>query len=174
MSERAHIPIGEKRDRDTAITRHLVQLCSQYGWESVAAYVPTASEPGGQWLEPLALELRELWLPQALDDHTLRWGRYEGPDSLVSGAFGILEPRTTMPLPGHIQALVVPAVAVDILGRRLGKGGGYYDRALAGCQLPTIGVVYANEVRAIPIEEHDCRVHMIVTEHGNQILSAHV
>jgi 5-formyltetrahydrofolate cyclo-ligase len=87
---------------------------------------------------------------------------------LVSGPFGIPEPDGTekMPLlPSEMDFVVVPGVAFDAAGSRIGYGKGYYDRLLAGLNVPTAGLCFEEQlVEHIPCEPHDRRVTMIITE----------
>lgn len=89
-------------------------------------------------------------------------------DELVAGAFGILEPAGE-PVPlAQIDLLVVPGVAFDLGGHRLGFGKGYYDRTLEGCRpaLERVGFAYEFQVVAqLPAADHDCRLTCLVTEH---------
>jgi 5-formyltetrahydrofolate cyclo-ligase len=86
---------------------------------------------------------------------------------LVPGVFGILEPAGE-PLPlVQIDLLVLPGVAFDRGGHRLGFGKGYYDRTLAACPAHLIRVGFAYEfqvVEQLPAAAHDCRVTCLVTE----------
>jgi len=87
---------------------------------------------------------------------------------LQTGAFGILEPRpgSTPRAATEIFDLVfVPGLAFDRAGNRLGAGKGYYDRFLAEMTAPKIALAFAFQlVEQVPIEKHDQRVDMIVTE----------
>jgi 5-formyltetrahydrofolate cyclo-ligase len=85
---------------------------------------------------------------------------------LAPGAFGIHEPLNIWPrvVP---QVLLVPLLAFDPSGRRLGYGGGFYDRSLALLGVPAIGIAYAGqEVPSLPHEAHDRTLNMVLTEHG--------
>ena len=119
---------------------------------TVAAYVSVGSEPDTRGL------IYALWkrgtyvlLPLLRTDDDLDWASYEGPKSLGQGPRGLLEP--TEP-PRGVSAItsadlvIVPALAVDRGGMRLGRGGGSYDRALArvGPAIPTIALVYDDEL----------------------------
>lgn len=91
------------------------------------------------------------------------------PGDAVSGAYGILEPGSWCPPvePPELELVVVPGVAFDRLGFRLGYGGGYYDRFLGqvrpGC--PAVGVAFDLQVvPELPRGEHDRRVDAVVTE----------
>ncbi len=89
----------------------------------------------------------------------------------ISGAFGIPEPvdGTPKPLLSH-DVVLAPLVAFDSLGRRLGQGGGFYDRALAersGATPLVIGIAHAfQEIEAVPIEPWDAPLDAVVTEEG--------
>ena len=140
---------------------------------SIAAYASKGNEPGTRSL------LFALWkrgsyvlLPRLLPDCDLDWASYEGPDSLVAAPGGLLEP--TEP-PRGVQAIkaadvvLVPALAIDRRGHRLGQGGGSYDRVLARVSpaVLTIGVVYDAEfVPELPAEPHDQPVRAVVTPSG--------
>lgn len=88
---------------------------------------------------------------------------YEGNDKMHRGKFGIPEP-TTPEFQGKIDVIIVPAVAFDRTGNRLGRGGGYYDRFLKKQPHATlIGVGYDFQlVDEVPVRKHDQKVHRII------------
>ncbi|HEU0118419.1 MAG TPA: 5-formyltetrahydrofolate cyclo-ligase, partial [Alphaproteobacteria bacterium] len=93
---------------------------------------------------------------------------YEPGDKLHPGPMGILEP-TSEALAVTPDVLIVPLLAFDKMGYRLGYGGGYYDRTLTELRqqktVLAVGIAYAGqEVAAVPIEPHDARLDAIVTE----------
>lgn len=96
------------------------------------------------------------------------------PDELERSKFGIAEPRPGAPqvAPGEIDLIVVPGVAFDLGGVRLGHGGGYYDRTLpilraANPKLLAVGLCYHFQVaERLPLEPHDQRVDAVATEIG--------
>ncbi|EEI17546.1 5-formyltetrahydrofolate cyclo-ligase [Corynebacterium lipophiloflavum] len=158
-----------KRDLDRAISNHAVRYLKATGGGNAAAYHPLASEPGGaSFVAALAEACRALFLPISLADGVLGWTPYTA--ALVPGALGISEPsgaRFNSAVLRSCSAIVVPALAVDRSGMRLGKGAGYYDRALAGLEVPTVAVVYARElVDAVPHAPHDIPVDAVITEEG--------
>jgi 5-formyltetrahydrofolate cyclo-ligase len=135
---------------------------------TVAAYWSIGAEPDTHGL------LFGLWkrgtyvlLPVLLPDGDLDWASYEGPDSLRAGPRGLMEPSE--PCRGvaavcSADLVLVPALAVDHSGLRLGRGGGSYDRALArvGAQVPTVGLLYDAELLDwVPGGAHDQRVRMV-------------
>lgn len=88
---------------------------------------------------------------------------YEGNDKMHRGKVGIPEP-TTPPYEGKIDLIIVPAVAFDKQGNRLGRGGGYYDRFLKKQSHATfIGVGYDFQlVDEVPVRQHDQKMHRII------------
>jgi 5-formyltetrahydrofolate cyclo-ligase len=85
---------------------------------------------------------------------------------LVRGEFGILEPRSSCdPSPlNRLDLVLVPGVAFDAQGRRLGRGKGYYDRLLTQVRGTTCGVAFDEQiVAAVPVEPHDVRLNCILT-----------
>jgi 5-formyltetrahydrofolate cyclo-ligase len=121
---------------------------------TVAAYLSVGTEPDTRGLV-FALWKRGSYvlLPLLRSDGDLDWASYEGPDSIAPGPRGLLEPAEP---PRGVTAItsadlvIVPALAVDRRGIRLGRGGGSYDRALArvGPAILTVALLYDGELRA--------------------------
>ncbi len=86
---------------------------------------------------------------------------------LRSGTFGIHEPLAHWPAVAP-DVLLVPLLAFDNDGYRLGYGGGYYDRTLSALpRARAIGIAYAGQrVDILPRDAHDCRLDAILTENG--------
>ncbi len=91
-------------------------------------------------------------------------------EALAPGAFGILEPSSergacVLANLEELDLVLVPGLAFDRQGNRLGYGGGYYDRLLAEIEAPKVALAFAAQiVDSIPTETHDCSVDLIVTE----------
>lgn len=86
---------------------------------------------------------------------------------LERGNFGILEPKGQAVSKEEIDLVIVPGLAFDLFGQRLGYGGGYYDRFLKDFSGLCIGFSYSDCVcYALPGEENDVRVDMLITEAG--------
>jgi 5-formyltetrahydrofolate cyclo-ligase len=85
---------------------------------------------------------------------------------LTPGAFGIYEPLDIWPRASP-SILLVPLLAFDLQGHRLGYGGGFYDRTMALLKVPAFGIAYAGQqVSALPLEQHDAVLDGAMTEHG--------
>jgi 5-formyltetrahydrofolate cyclo-ligase len=96
----------------------------------------------------------------------LEFHRVPDGEVLAPGAFGIHEPLDIWPR-ARPDMLLVPLLAFDAVGHRLGYGGGFYDRTLALLNVPAIGIAYAGqEVAALPHMTHDRRLNAILTERG--------
>lgn len=141
----------------------------------VAGYLSSGSEPGTlQLIAWLAAQRIPVLLPVLTGPSGVRrgeasWAPYGGPDALRVGVSSILEP-TTPALPARALAqadlVICPALAANTLGDRLGRGGGWYDRALtdAAEQAKLWTLLHDDEVlQAIPTQPWDRRIHRIVT-----------
>jgi 5-formyltetrahydrofolate cyclo-ligase len=101
-------------------------------------------------------------------ENRLSFHAWSPGEPLVANRWGILEPRPELtraetPRPGDVIA--VPAVALSRDGHRLGYGGGFYDRFLATTAALAVGIVYDPFLlESLPVEEHDTRVAVIVTD----------
>lgn len=156
-----------------AITAHLLAAPEVRRAATVAAYVSVGREPGTHALiEAIRESGRHVLLPLLRPDLDLDWARYAGPDDLVPAALGLLQPAGE---PLGVEAVatadvvIVPGLAVDTSGHRLGRGGGSYDRALARVPVgtPVCVLLHDDEVLAsVPTEPHDRRVTHVCTPSG--------
>ena len=135
---------------------------------TVAAYYSFGAEPDTRGLV-FALWKRGTYvlLPLLTEDGDLDWASYEGPDCLVRGRRGLWEPRELgrgVDAIARADVVLAPALAVDSVGNRLGRGGGSFDRALVrvGPLIPVIALLYDDElVKRVPTEPHDMRVRAV-------------
>ena len=126
----------------------------------IASYSPLVNEPDLRAFNDWVEESFDLYYPRIIGDH-LEFA--QGP--LAAGNFKTLEPTGPAIDPVDIDLVLVPALAVDLLGNRLGKGRGFYDRWLevAG-GLKVYAVVFDSEIlNLVPHENHDKKVNGIVT-----------
>lgn len=174
LENRAARGPGDRRHAGTAIARRALDLWDgrsrPAGAARVASYLAYGHEPAtGELVDGLAERGVEVIVPVVLADGLLDWVRYDGAAAMAPNRYGIDEPtgpRLGTEAVATADLLVVPGLAVDPEGHRLGRGGGYYDRALArvGAQVPRVIVVYDDEVlAAVPHEPHDEQVDIAVT-----------
>lgn len=107
-------------------------------------------------------------LPVVISDCELELRRYTGKQDLAKGAFGIEEPvGEPFQEYSQIDLAIIPGVAFDAKGNRLGRGKGYYDRLLPKIKAPKIGICYNFQVTdAIPTDIHDQPMDEVITETG--------
>lgn len=118
---------------------------------------------------------RSVMLPRVAGPGVLTWHAVADDSDLEPGAYGIAEPRTSRCPPVALPSgclVLVPGVGFAADGRRLGQGGGFYDRLLAGRpDLCAVGVGFACQLdEALPIEAHDRRLDGLVL--GGRIVRA--
>lgn len=151
-----------------ALAARGLQACA--GSDCVALYLSFGAEPP-TW--ELADALRragtDVLTPVVEAARVLEWVRYEGRDGLLTNDFGIPEPTGVRLGPAALaraDVVLVPGLAVDGAGHRLGRGGGFYDRALArvGTDQRRLIVLHDHEVLdTVPHEPHDQPVHGALT-----------
>lgn len=167
---------ARSRAADDAARFKLMQTALQARMpDTVAAYLSAGTEPATlQLVAWLAAHRVRVLLP--VMSHPVggrldrpAWAPYEGPDRLWSGAYAILEP-TGDPLPSEqlpeAELIICPALAANRQGDRLGRGGGWYDRALthASQSAPIWVLLNSDEVLdVIPVQDWDRRVDVLIT-----------
>jgi 5-formyltetrahydrofolate cyclo-ligase len=173
-NRRSLLEIGEAA---RALAERLVEAPEIRRAATVAAYVSIGAEPGtGPLLDLLTAAGKRVILPCLLPDGDLDWAVYD-PAAAVGHALerasrGLLEPagpRLGVDAVATADAVLVPGLAVDASGYRLGRGGGSYDRALARVPVGTFTCIllYDDEVGVrVPVEPHDRRVTAVATPEG--------
>jgi 5-formyltetrahydrofolate cyclo-ligase len=146
----------------------LAEHARALGGGTVAAFVGVRTEPPtGPLLDALLAAGTRVLLPVLRQDLDLEWAQLEASDALREGLLATLEPTGPslgLEAIGDAQLLLVPGLAVDRSGHRLGQGGGSYDRALARATAPVVVVVFDDEVLdAVPVEPHDQLVDGVLT-----------
>ena len=173
VTARGRVPVPVLSDHARSVAEHLLASPEVRRAATVAAYVSVGREPGtGPLLAGLEAAGKRVILPLLQPDDDLDWAVYRGPDSLVPARRGLLEPVGAPLGPdaiGTADCVIVPGLAVDRTGLRLGRGGGSYDRALGRVPVGTFTcvVLHASEVRdEVPADPHDRQVTAVVTEDG--------
>ena len=162
LARRRAMPAEERAVAGRQVRDAVLALPEMQMAGTVAGYVSVGAEPETRGL------LFALWkrgtyvlLPVVRPDGDLDWASYEGPDSLAPGPRGMLEPterRRGVTAITSADVVIVPALAIDRAGSRLGRGGGSYDRALVrvGASILTLALLHEGELIAeVPAGEHD-------------------
>jgi len=156
-----------------------VEALNIHGGSVIGAYIAVKDEADPfLLLERLIAKNCAVALPRVIaKDEPLAFHRWKRGDKLEKGAFEILEPSEDTPL-AFPHIVLVPLLAFDARGHRLGYGGGFYDRTLdflrANSTVRAIGVAYAGqEVPELPREDHDHVLDAIITENGIRAFTTH-
>jgi 5-formyltetrahydrofolate cyclo-ligase len=163
---------GQAADSHAREASALVNAVAKVTANTVCAYLPFGTEPGTTaFVDALVAGGARVLLPVIVSrTDPLDWAEYTGEADLVPSRFrGIREPggkRLGSDAVGAAELVLVPALAVDHRGVRLGRGAGHYDRSLvfAAAGVPLLGVVRDEElVERLPGEPHDVRMSGALT-----------
>lgn len=170
---------AEGADRKSAAERKLVESLdlwysetSRPGQEGLWAFWPTLPEEPDfrHWLRRLMSQGVPIGLPRLdWNDRILDFRKVEDPErDLEFDSRGLAEPRAQLPLfgPGEVTRILVPGLAFDLSGHRLGRGAGFYDRTLEGvaATVTTVGIAFDLQVvERVPTDEYDRNVQWLLT-----------
>ncbi|OZD47831.1 5-formyltetrahydrofolate cyclo-ligase [Rhodococcus sp. 06-1477-1B] len=174
LAERRLLDDAQRAMESSALCHAVGELAAEHS--VVAAYVPIGREPGSiEMLDAMAAAGATVLLPSAHEPGPLKWARYVGRDALVRAPYGLLEPSGPLLEPdavGQCSVVLLPALAVDRRGVRLGRGAGFYDRTLDLCspEAMLVAIVRDEELFSrLPAEPHDRRVTHALTPGGGLI-----
>ena len=158
------------READASICRWVLQSEAYQGARTVFCYVGSAREIDTSALLRAALrDGKVLALPLCVGKGIMEARQIRGLGDLVSGKYGILAPKLECPVvePEAFDLAIIPCCTGNARGQRLGYGGGYYDRLLPQLHCPTVLICREQLMSPeVPVEEHDMRCTMLVTEKG--------
>ncbi len=174
LARRRNLP--NRRELSAEIVERLLELPALASASTVLCYVSARTEVETHGLIARILETGwRVAIPYCVENRLQMW-RIESLPELVPGAYGILEPplaERDLPsrriLPATIKVAIIPGVAFDKTGGRVGFGAGYFDRLLAELNPQAEIIAPAFECQlfdAAPMEPHDRRVDVVVTEGG--------
>ena len=176
LTTRNRRSLSEVGEAARAIAGHLLAAPEVRRAASVAAYVSIGTEPGTtDLIDALVAAGKRVILPVLQPDNDLDWAVFR--ENLAPARRGLLEPVGERLGPDAIatcDVVLVPGLAVDQSGMRLGRGGGSYDRALGRVPVgtPVVVLLYDGEVvERVPHDDHDRRVLGVVTPSGLAWLS---
>ncbi|MCC7300006.1 MAG: 5-formyltetrahydrofolate cyclo-ligase [Verrucomicrobia bacterium] len=130
---------------------------------AIGAYMPLADEVD---ISPLFQGLEKTFFIPSFDEASGLYRMAQLTTELKKGRFGITEPAVPVFAAGNeIDLILVPGVAFDRAGRRIGRGGGFYDRLLPQYDAVRVGVCFDFQcLETIPAEEHDIQMDWLITE----------
>ena len=169
IAQRSQLPKTLKTQWDQAIRNHVLALPQYREARSIMLFLSKNDEIH-TW--PL---LAQAWADGKTSAVPKVLGRSQGmiaawitsKEQLVPGPMGIMEPKEVQKASeSHLDLIIVPGLAFDRRGHRLGYGAGYYDRFLPAATGSTVGVIYSCFVRDLPVESWDYRVQLVITEKG--------
>lgn len=168
LARRDALRPGERALLSQRIVLHIRQWEGFRQAKAVALYMPMRSEADVTAL--LGTPDKMVYLPTVQLDGGMEFALYQGMDMLVRHHYGMLEPSgPDWVQPEAIDLLLVPGVAFDKQGGRMGYGAGYYDRYLARIRPDAVklGVCFGAQMRTkVPVSQHDVPMDAIVTETG--------
>ena len=169
-TRRAELSNKERAELDASLCEHLADALGSF--DTVLCFYPSKGEPN---ILPVIKELihvgKRIYLPLThKEPPSLEF--FEVSDlelDLETGAFGIPAPKQDLTKLANIEnaVCVVPALAFDKRGYRVGYGKGFYDRFLYDKAIPTVGVCYSEFLtNMLPNDKNDVSVDIIITEKG--------
>lgn len=178
MTERERMR-AQARERRSAISiievaelsaRIAERVLHHPGYQAARAVMAYAGMQDEVRTDGLAREIlrsgRALYLPVTGEDRRMWPARLLELSRVRKGRFGILEPLDPTPAnPLEMDLILVPGLAFDRVGNRLGYGGGYYDRFLPQCTGLKVGLAFEVQLmEAVPVERHDVPMDYLITE----------
>jgi len=164
----------EKERLSRLILQRIARLPEYRNADSLMFYVATGDEVRTQEALSDALAGGKRVIVPYCSGQELELFELHSLDELAPGSFGVLEPRAELrglpgrrPSPKELDVIIVPGVAFDRRGARLGRGKGYYDRFLAAVPTTTVLIAPAFECQLlpkVPIGPHDVMMDVVVTE----------
>lgn len=179
LERRGQLDEADRRCRSEAVAARILQVLEshpglQRDGGSLFTFMPFGHEPDifpvAQWCWKQGIPVL---VPKTIrEPRKLRLHRIDAPDLLVPGTWGIREPVESAPMADGLDVVVVlvPGVAFDPQGGRLGYGGGYYDRFFAELRgagnnpLKLAPAFDLQLVDRVPMEAHDERMDRVITE----------
>jgi 5-formyltetrahydrofolate cyclo-ligase len=169
LQHRQQLPANLWREFSDRLCQHLQNSPEFANAQTILAYQSCRQEPD---LTYLFDRCNKQWGLPRCAGKDLIWHVWQPSEPLRTGAYDILEPVPDSPVltPDRVDLMLVPAVALDRQGYRLGYGGGYYDRLRANpvwSKIPTIGIAFDFAyIDTLPIDPWDLKLDAVCTELG--------
>lgn len=171
LQKRDSIEPSLRDKKNEMIKKRLTELKEFKDAEVILLYASFRSEPDTHGLiKECLLAQKRVFLPRVnKEKKELEIREINSLDQLKKGHWGIPEPDEDSPLRdiNEAELIIVPGVAFDRRGGRIGYGAGYYDKLLSGLDktIPVIAIAYDEQImEEIPLEPHDKRVDLVITD----------
>lgn len=170
LAQRMQLAEEERNELGRAAQEALIGSPLFQEADCIALYSPTRGEVETAGLFSVARQARKKVCYPRVEGERMAFIVVDSLSDLVRGTFGLLEPQEGLSVPvADLELMVVPGVAFDRSGHRLGYGKGFYDRELhaVGFSGVLIGLCYEFQLLGqLPAEPHDVPVDCLVTEQG--------
>jgi 5-formyltetrahydrofolate cyclo-ligase len=173
LTQRKALSPQDWRTKSDAICQNLAQFEWVQNAQTILVYLSDRQEPNLAHLWTHHYPHKRWGIPRCVEKKLI-WHEWQPaqPQQIRPGAYGILEPVSTLPVleANAVDLILVPAVGCDRRGFRLGYGGGFYDRLLsdsAWANIPTIGIVFEFAyLEQLTPDPWDCPLKAVCTETG--------
>ena len=173
IGERSSLTEESVREMSEAICRNMTALPEYDRAEVILGYYSTRKEPVLDMLFKAAITAgKKVYLPKVMTKETMEFFRYESEADVAPGSYGIMEPVTEemydpAESDGENILMIMPGVAFDEKGNRIGYGGGYYDRFLSKYKGTAAAVTFSAFLfDCVPHGKYDLQADFTVTEGG--------
>ncbi len=169
IKKRKRIPLDERKRKSKKILRKLSKTSEFLKAKNVAFYFSEGAEVETQKFIEKIISQKEVYLPRTLSKGKMEFRRVDNlSEDIEKGELGIWEPKGTKTrrLISEMDIIIVPGVAFDLNGGRLGRGAGYYDCALKRAKkVCKIGLAFTEQIaERIPMTPQDVKMNKVITD----------
>lgn len=168
IAKRDRISANERSEKTGRINARLLSLSAFISARTIGFYCAFGSEVETRAMMKATFERgKKIFLPTINpQDKSMTYSEHNGDlDNLVCNFYGILEPQGPPQTSQILDLIIVPGLAFDRRGRRLGYGAGYYDRFLKQVRAKTIGIAFSEQMHtSLPANRYDVPVNIVITD----------
>ena len=177
IDKRDRIGVKERAEKSRDIGRRLLKQDTFKNARTVGFYCAFSSEVDTREMMKAALDRgKKIFLPKInTKNKSMDFSEHNGDFAeLACNFYGILEPQGPSQNSRTLDLIVVPGVAFDKQGWRLGYGAGYYDRFLKQVTARTIGVIFSEQLHSsLPVDKYDIPVDIVITDKNSLVLTVY-
>jgi len=168
IAKREQLSPAKRREKSRHISQRVLNQSVFTDARTVGFYCAFGSEVETREMMKTALSRgKKIFLPTINPKYkTMTFSAHDGElDSLACNFYGILEPQGPPQDSNCLDLIIVPGLAFDKYGRRLGYGAGYYDRFLKKVDAKSIGIVFSEQLHtSLPVNKYDVPVDIVITD----------